>query len=57
MAAIKALPVETDEWLRRELRAIFRKQWEKVKTGIAGLGGAAYPRWKIHELANCRKAR
>jgi group II intron reverse transcriptase/maturase len=55
MADMKTLLMETDEWLRRRIRAIFRKQWKKVKTRYRMIRKYGIPEWKVHELANCRK--
>ena len=56
LADMKAHLSEIDEWLRRRIRAIYWKQWKKIKTRyrkIRGLGNL--PTWKVHEIANCRK--
>jgi group II intron reverse transcriptase/maturase len=55
MADMKTLLVETDEWLRRKIRAIIWKQWKKVKTRYRMIRNYGIPEWKVHELANCRK--
>jgi group II intron reverse transcriptase/maturase len=55
MADMKTLLAETDEWLRRKIRAIVWKQWKKVKTRYRMIRKYGIPEWKIHELANCRK--
>ncbi|NLT44474.1 MAG: group II intron reverse transcriptase/maturase [Thermotogaceae bacterium] len=54
-AEMKKLMVETDEWLRRRIRAIYWKQWKKVKTRYRMLKALKLPEWKVHEMANCRK--
>ncbi|WP_010251745.1 group II intron reverse transcriptase/maturase [Acetivibrio cellulolyticus] len=54
-AEMKKLMEETDEWLRRRIRAIYWKQWKKVKTRYRMLKALKLPEWKVHEMANCRK--
>jgi RNA-directed DNA polymerase len=54
-ADMKGLMGETDEWLRRRIRAIYWKQWKKVKTRYRMLKALKLPEWKVHEMANCRK--
>ena len=46
---------QMDEWLRRRIRAIYWKQWKKVKTRYRMIRQYNLPDWKVHELANCRK--
>ena len=46
---------EIDEWLRRRIRAIYWKQWKRVKTRYKMLQRLKLPEWKVHELANGRK--
>ncbi len=55
MADMKQLVKSTDEWLRRKIRAIYWKQWKKVKTRYRMIESFGVPVWKVHELANCRK--
>lgn len=55
MADMKGLMGEIDEWLRRRIRAIYWKQWKKVKTRYRMLKALKLPEWKVHEIANCRK--
>jgi len=55
LADMKNLLVDTDEWLRRKIRAIYWKQWKKVKTRLRMIGKFNLPEWKVKELANCRK--
>jgi group II intron reverse transcriptase/maturase len=55
MADMKVLMGEIDEWLRRRIRAIYWKQWKKVKTKYRMLRALKLPEWKVYELANCRK--
>jgi group II intron reverse transcriptase/maturase len=55
LADMKTLLIETDEWLRRKIRAIFWKQWKRVRTRYSMIRKYGIPEWKVHELANCRK--
>jgi hypothetical protein len=55
MADMKQLLRSTDEWLRRKIRAIYWKQWKKIKTRYRMIKKFGMPEWKVHELANCRK--
>jgi len=55
LADMKQLLRSTDEWLRRKIRAIYWKQWKKVKTRYRMIKKFGLPEWKVHELANCRK--
>ena len=45
----------TDEWLRRKIRAVYWKQWKKIKTRYRMIRKFGLPEWKVHEMANCRK--
>ena len=54
-ADMKGLMGEIDEWLRRRIRAIYWKQWKKVKTRYRMLKALKLPEWKVHEMANCHK--
>lgn len=55
LADMKRLMQATDEWLRRRIRAIYWRQWKKVKTRYKMLRKLEVPEWKVHELANSRK--
>jgi group II intron reverse transcriptase/maturase len=55
MADMKSLLAETDEWLRRKIRAIYWKQWKRVRTRYKQLRQVGLPEWVVHEMANCRK--
>ena len=55
LADMKELLRETDEWLRRKIRAVYWKQWKKVKTRYRMIEKYGMPKWKVHEMANCRK--
>jgi group II intron reverse transcriptase/maturase len=55
LADMKTLLMETDEWLRRKIRAIYWKQWKRIRTRYKMIRQYNLPEWKVHELANCRK--
>ena len=55
LADMKGLLRETDEWLRHKIRAVYWKQWKKVKTKYRMIKKYGLPKWKVHEMANCRK--
>lgn len=55
LADMKNLLRKVDEWLRRRIRAVYWKQWKKVKTKYRMLRQYKMPEWKVHEVANCRK--
>jgi len=55
LADMKNMLRQLDEWLRRRIRAIYWKQWKKVKTRCRMIRRYNLPDWKVHELANCRK--
>lgn len=54
-ADMKGLMETTDEWLRHRIRAVYWKQWKRVRTRYRMLRALHLPEWKIHEMANCRK--
>lgn len=54
-ADMKSLLRNTDEWLRRRIRAVYWKQWKKVRTRYRMLKKFGLLEWKVHEVANCRK--
>jgi group II intron reverse transcriptase/maturase len=55
LADMKKLLLQTDEWLRRKIRAVCWKQWKKVKTRHKMISKYGLPKWKVKEMANCRK--
>lgn len=55
LADMKSLLRSTDEWLRRKIRAVYWKQWKKIKTRYRMIKKFGMPQWKVHEMANCRK--
>ena len=46
---------KTDEWLRHRIRAVYWKQWKRVRTRYKMLRALHLPEWKVHKMANCRK--
>ena len=52
LADMKGLMAETDEWLRRRIRAIYWKQWKKVKTRYRNLRALKLEEWQVHQIAN-----
>jgi len=55
LADMKGLMTETDEWLRRRIRAIYWKQWKKVRTRYRNLRALKLEEWQVHQIANSRK--
>ena len=55
LADMKSLLQGIDEWLRHRIRAIYWKQWKKVRTRIRKLRSLNLPEWVVFEIANCRK--
>lgn len=55
LADMKNLLKETDEWARRRIRAVYWKQWKKVKTKYRMLKALGLEHWRAMELANSRK--
>jgi group II intron reverse transcriptase/maturase len=55
LADMKSQLIQTDEWLRRRIRAIYWKQWKRVRTRYKMMRKYKLPEWKVHEIANCRK--
>ena len=54
-ADMKKLLQKTDEWARRRIRAVYWKQWKKIKTKCRMLKALGLEDWKAKELANSRK--
>ena len=54
-ADMKGLMEELDEWLRHRIRAVYWKQWKRVRTRYKMLRALHLPEWEVHEMANCRK--
>ena len=55
LADMKQLLRETDEWARRRIRAVYWKQWKKIKTKYRMLEALGMEHWKAKELACSRK--
>ena len=55
LADMKGLLKTTDEWARRRIRAVYWKQWKKVKTKYRMLRALKLGHWKAMELAMSRK--
>ena len=55
LADMKGLMRDTDSWARRKIRAVYWKQWRKVKTRYKMLRALKLEEWKVHKLANTRK--
>ena len=55
LADMKKLLKSIDEWARRRIRAVYWKQWKKIKTKYRMLRALKLEHWKAKELANSRK--
>ena len=55
LADMKQLMTQTDEWMRRRIRAVIWRQWKRVRTRYKMLRKLNVEEWKVHEMANCRK--
>ncbi len=55
LADMKKLLKETDEWARRRIRAVYWKQWKKIKTRYRMLRALSLEQWRAKELACSRK--
>lgn len=55
LADMKGLLKKTDEWARRRIRAVYWKQWKKIKTKYKMLKALGLEHWKAKELACSRK--
>lgn len=55
MADMKKLMAQTDEWMRRRIRAVIWRQWKRVRTRYKMLRRMHVEEWRVHEMANCRK--
>ena len=55
LADMKNLLKSTDEWARRRIRAVYWKQWKKIKTKYRMLKALGMEHWKAKELACSRK--
>ncbi len=55
LADMKNLLKTTDEWARRRIRAVYWKQWKKIRTRYRMLKTLGMEHWKALELARSRK--
>jgi RNA-directed DNA polymerase len=55
LADMKNLLKGTDEWARRRIRAVYWKQWKKIKTKYRMLRALGLEHWRAKELACSRK--
>lgn len=55
LADMKGLLKSTDEWARRRIRAVYWKQWKKIKTRYRMLKALGIEPWRAKELACSRK--
>ena len=55
MADMKSLMAQTDEWMRRRIRAVIWRQWRRVRTRYKMLRRMHVEEWSVHKMANCRK--
>lgn len=55
LADMGKLLKETDEWARRRVRAVYWKQWKKIKTKYRMLKALGLEQWRAKELACSRK--
>lgn len=55
LADMKKLLKGIDEWARRRIRAVYWKQWKKIKTKYRMLKAIGYEHWRAKELACSRK--
>ena len=54
LADMKRLLKETDEWARRRIRAVYWKQWKRVRTRYRILRKLKLEHWQAIKLANSR---
>ena len=55
LADMKGFLAKLDEWLRHRIRAVYWKQWKRVRTRYRILRALHLPEWQVHKVANCRK--
>lgn len=56
LADMKKILKETDEWARRRIRAVYWKQWKKIKTKHDNLVRLGIENDKAWQFANTRKS-
>ena len=54
LADMKGLLIETDKWTRRRIRAVYWKQWKRVRTRYRILRKLKLEHWQAIKLANSR---
>ncbi len=54
LADMKGLLIETDKWARRRIRAVYWKQWKRVRTRYRILSKLKLEHWQAIKLANSR---
>ena len=54
LADMKKFLIETDKWARRRIRAVYWKQWKRVRTRYRILRKLKLEHWRAMELANSR---
>ena len=54
LADMKGILRETDEWARRRIRAIYWKQWKRIRTRYRILRKLKLEHWQAIKLANSR---
>ena len=54
LADMRKLLIETDKWARRRIRAVYWKQWKRVRTRYRILRKLKLEHWRAMELANSR---
>jgi group II intron reverse transcriptase/maturase len=55
LADMKGLLREADKWARRRIRAVYWKQWKKIRTKYRMLRALKLEHWQAIKLANSRK--
>ena len=55
LADMRSLLKGVDEWARRRIRALYWKQWKKIKTKYRMLKALGMEHWRAKELACSRK--
>jgi len=55
LADMKSIMKATDQWIRHRIRAVYWKQWKKVRTRYRMLRALKLEEWQVTMLANSRK--
>ena len=55
LADMRKLAIETDMWARRRIRAVYWKQWKRVRTRYRILRKLKLEHWQAMKLANSRR--